>query len=69
MASPDFGVVFDNNHYLIIDRKSGKEDIDNTGISDQIKIYALKLLLKMRGDINNVEINGYEVYLPSLHSF
>jgi hypothetical protein len=33
-------------NYLILDRKSGKEDILNEGISDQLKVYALKRLLK-----------------------
>jgi hypothetical protein len=45
MASPDFGVIFDEKKYLIIDWKSGQEKMDDE-ISDQIKIYALKLILK-----------------------
>lgn len=66
MASPDFGVVFDENKYLIIDWKSGQEKLDGDWVSDQIKIYALKTLLKMRADVANVNIEWYEVYLPSL---
>lgn len=67
MAAPDFGVVFSDNKYLIIDRKSWQEKMDGDDVSDQLKIYALKTLLKSRLDINNVEIEWYEVYLPSLH--
>jgi hypothetical protein len=29
LASPDFGVIFDDNNYLILDRKSGKEPLDS----------------------------------------
>ena len=65
MASPDFGVIFDEKKYLIIDWKSGQEKMDD-GVSDQLKIYALKLLLKWDIAIENVEMSGYEVYLPSL---
>jgi len=28
MAAPDFGVVFSDNRYLIIDRKTGQEKMD-----------------------------------------
>ncbi len=66
MAAPDFGVVFDENNYLIIDWKSGHEKLDGDGVSDQIKIYALKLLLKMKAEVKNVNIDWYEIYLPSL---
>jgi hypothetical protein len=45
MASPDFGVIFDDKKYLIIDWKSGQEKMDDE-ISDQLKIYALKMILK-----------------------
>lgn len=67
MAAPDFGVVFSDNKYLIIDRKTGQERLETDGISDQLKIYALKTLLKGRTDLDHVEIEGYEVYLPSLN--
>jgi hypothetical protein len=46
MASPDFGVIFDDKKYLIIDWKSGQEKVGLDGASDQLKIYALKMLLK-----------------------
>ena len=38
MASPDFGVIFDEKKYLIIDWKSGQEKNDSDGVSDQLKI-------------------------------
>lgn len=66
MAAPDFGVVFEEKKFMIIDWKSGHEKMDGDGVSDQIKIYALKSLLKMKADIKDVEIEGYEIYLPSL---
>lgn len=67
MAAPDFGVVFSDKRYLIIDRKTGQEKMDVDGTSDQLKIYALKTLLKSRTNIDDIEIEGYEVYLPSLN--
>ncbi len=67
MASPDFGVVFSDNKYLIIDRKTGQEKLDTDWVSDQLKIYALKLILKAKIDIDTVDIEWYEIYLPSLH--
>lgn len=67
MAAPDFGVVFSDNKYLIIDWKSGQEKMDSDGVSEQLKIYALKTLLKSRTDLDHIDIEGYEVYLPSLN--
>ncbi|HMS90826.1 MAG TPA: PD-(D/E)XK nuclease family protein, partial [Candidatus Absconditabacterales bacterium] len=59
MAAPDFGVVISDNKYLIIDRKTGQEKMDTENISEQLKIYALKLLLKSNIDIQNVDIEVY----------
>lgn len=67
MAAPDFGVIFSDNKYLIIDRKSGQEKMDSDWPSDQLKIYALKTILKSRTPIDDVDIEWFEVYLPSLH--
>lgn len=67
MAAPDFGVVISDNKYLIIDRKTGQEKLDIDGVSEQLKIYALKMLLKSNIKIEDVDIEAYEVYLPSLH--
>lgn len=71
MASPDFGVIFNGNKYLILDRKSGKEPQDLIWASDQIKVYALKLLLKKQKntDLWSLDIEGYEIYLPSINSY
>lgn len=71
MASPDFWVIFSENNYLILDRKSGKEPQDLIGISDQIKVYALKLLMKKNKTtfLNETNIEGYEIYLPSTHQY
>jgi hypothetical protein len=67
MAAPDFGVVFSDTNYLIIDRKTGQEKLSIDGTSDQLKVYALKLLLKARAKIEDWDIEVYEVYLPSLN--
>ncbi len=67
MAAPDFGVIFSDNNYLIIDRKTGQEKIDTDWTSEQLKIYALKTLLKSRSTLDDIHIEWYEVYLPSLN--
>jgi len=66
MAAPDFWVVFSDNKYLIIDRKTWQEKIDIDSVSDQLKIYALKLLLKSHHAIDAMDIEAYETYLPSM---
>ncbi len=66
MAAPDFGVIFSDNNYLIIDRKTGQEQFSSDWTSDQLKIYALKTLLKWQKKIDDLHIEWYEVYLPSL---
>mgnify|MGYP003814458021 CR=1 FL=1 len=68
LASPDFWIMFGENNYLILDWKSGKERLDVSGITDQLRIYALKILLKQKNkDLWNRQIEVYEVYLPSLN--
>lgn len=67
MAAPDFGVVISDTKYLIIDRKTGHEKFDTDGVSDQLKIYVLKLLLKSNINIDDIDVEAYEIYLPSLH--
>lgn len=70
MAAPDFGVVFSDTDYVILDRKSGKEDVLQEGISDQIKVYALKMLLKKGyANLNGVRIEGQEVYLNTMNNY
>lgn len=40
--------------------------MDTDGATDQVKIYALKLILKGGLDLEKAEVMGYEVYLPSM---
>lgn len=67
MASPDFGVIFSDNNYLIIDWKSWQEKMESDVTSDQLKIYALKTITKSKISLDTITIEWYEVYLPSLH--
>lgn len=67
MAAPDFGAVISDHKYLIIDRKTGQEKFDTDGVSDQLKIYVLKMLLKSNIDIDKIDVEAYEIYLPTLH--
>lgn len=67
MAAPDFGVIFSDDNYLIIDRKTGQEKFSADWTSDQLKIYALKTLLKAKKTIDDIQIEWYEVYLPALN--
>lgn len=69
MAAPDFGVILSENNYLILDRKSGKEKLDQDDITDQLKIYALKMLLnKNHRELWDIKIQVEEVYLPSMQT-
>lgn len=69
LASPDFGVIFDDKNYLILDRKSGKESFESEGVSDQLKVYVLKMLLKKwTTKMNDIVIKAYEIYLPSMNA-
>lgn len=71
MASPDFGVFYYPYDYIILDWKSGKTPLNQVGISDQIKVYALKILLKnhQKPELKNFKIQGYEIYLPNLQNY
>lgn len=57
------------NEYIILDRKSGKEDVLSENISDQLKIYALKLLLK-KGitSLDGLRIEASEVFLTTMNT-
>ncbi|MBO4204088.1 PD-(D/E)XK nuclease family protein [bacterium] len=69
MAAPDFGVTFSDTDFLILDWKSGKEDIVDEGISDQLKVYALKMLLKKGiSTMDGMRIEAHEVYLQNMHT-
>ena len=70
LAWPDFGATFSDTDFLILDRKSGKEEVLDNSISDQLKLYALKMLLKKWfTSLNWIKIEAYEVYLDSMNSY
>ena len=70
LAWPDFWATFSDTDFLILDRKSGKEEILDNTISDQLKLYALKMLLKKwLTSLNWIKIEAYEVYLDSMNSY
>ena len=70
LAGPDFGVTFSDTDFLILDWKSGKEEVLDNSISDQLKVYALKMLLKKWfTSLNGIKIEAYEVYLDSMNSY
>ena len=68
-AQPDFGIVVKSNwkkdKYIIYDWKSGRDsEKDSEEISDQLKVYAYKTLLKIGIDkFDTVDIYCYEVFL------
>jgi hypothetical protein len=67
-AGPDFGITAADNTYYIYDRKSWTEkDIPQDIITDQLKVYAYKLLYNTSKTLDDVTIYAYEVYLPSMY--
>jgi hypothetical protein len=53
-----------------LDRKSGKEDFLIDNISDQLKVYALKMLLKKKKtSLEGMKIDAYEIYLGSMNAY
>lgn len=67
-AGPDFGITGTDNTYYIYDRKSGTEkEIPQESITDQLKVYAYKLLCNTGKSLENATIYAYEVYLPSMY--
>jgi hypothetical protein len=53
-----------------LDWKSGKEDILADNVSDQLKVYALKMLLKKKKtSLEGMLINAYEIYLNSMNAY
>jgi len=67
-AWPDFGVMADNGIYYIYDRKSGREkDLPADTVTDQLKIYAYKLLCNTNKTLDAIDIYAYEVYVPSMN--
>ena len=70
MAQPDFWVTFSDTDFLILDWKSGKEEVLDNSVSDQLKVYALKMLLKKwLTSLDWIKIEAYEVYLNSMNSY
>jgi len=66
-AQPDFGLLWDDGVYYIYDWKSwSKKDVSEDTISDQLKVYACRLLKNMGKTMNDVKIKAYEVYVPSM---
>lgn len=72
-AQPDLGIILPagesgKKRYIIYDRKSGRErDEGQDFISDQLKVYAYKMLLKIGMEkFDEVEIYCYEVFLKSM---
>lgn len=69
-AAPDFGIVMDEKNYIIYDRKTGNDAERIPGqISDQLKMYAVKLLHKTNKTIDDITIHCYEVFLPSMQQY
>ncbi|MDR2190609.1 MAG: hypothetical protein LBP53_05490 [Candidatus Peribacteria bacterium] len=56
--------------YLILDWKSGKEDVLQNNISNQLRVYALKMLLK-KGltSLEGMHIEAYEIYLKNMNAY
>lgn len=70
MAQPDFWVTFSDTDFLILDWKSWKEEVLDNSVSNQLKVYALKMLLKKwLTSLNWLKIEAYEVYLDSMNSY
>ena len=70
-AQPDFGIITKDKKYIIYDRKSGKiPQKDPNSISDQLKVYAYKILQKVGlENLDNIDIQAYEVFLKWIVKF
>lgn len=70
-ANPDFAVIVDSNKYIIYDWKTGRvPPYQDWEISDQLKVYAYKLLLNIWMEkIDDVQIYAWEVYLEDMSVF
>ncbi len=70
-AQPDFWIVTKDWEYIIYDRKSWKTpDKSENHISDQLKVYAYKVLQKIWiENINSFKSKWFEVYLKSIQQF
>lgn len=70
-AQPDFWIITKDKKYIIYDRKSGKiPQKDENSISDQLKVYAYKILQKIWIEhIDDIDIEWYEVFLKEIKMF
>ena len=67
-AQPDFGIITDDKKYYIYDWKTWKlPEYDENNISNQLKVYAYKLLLNLWvQDTDEIELYAYEVFLNEM---
>jgi len=70
-AQPDFWIITKDKKYIIYDRKSGKiPQKDSNSISDQLKVYAYKILQKIGLEkIDDFDCEAYEVFLKWIVKF
>ena len=70
-AQPDFWIITKDKKYIIYDRKSGKiPEKDPNSISDQLKVYAYKVLQKIwLENIDNIDVQAYEIFLKWIVKF
>lgn len=70
-AQPDFWIITKDKKYIIYDRKSGKiPEKDPNSISDQLKVYAYKILQKIGLEkIDDFDCEAYEVFLKWIVKF
>lgn len=70
-AQPDFWIITKDKKYIIYDRKSGKiPEKAPDSISDQLKVYAYKILQKIWYDkIDDFEVEAYEIFLKWIVKF
>jgi hypothetical protein len=70
-AQPDAGAITKDWTYIIYDRKSGtiRDERRENPLSEQLKVYALKILSKTKKTIDDATIEWYEIYVPSMERF
>lgn len=70
-AQPDFGIITKDKKYIIYDWKSGRiPQKDPNLISDQLKVYAYKVLQKIwLENLDNIDVWAYEVFLKWIVKF
>ncbi len=70
-SQPDLGIILNEwKKYIIYDWKTGVvSDKPLNEVSDQLKVYAYKLLNKLQKTADEIEVEAYEVYLSSMQVF